>query len=181
MGDQKSSSAILPKLRLNKIFFLVCSFSFFFLGYLLAREFLPPFRVVGVVDGDTIIVRIGFQKELVRLLGIDTPEVQSPYTKEECFGKEASEKPKSLLEKQSVYLLKDAQSQDRDKYQRLLRYVFLEDGTFVNAKLLREGYATAYIIEPIEFGSYFEKLNHEAKEAKKGLWKVCPQEKDFLR
>lgn len=147
--------------------------SFFLLGYAVALSFSQPFRVLQVIDGDTILVQIGFRKEMIRLLGVDTPEIKSPYTEEECFGKEASKKTKDLLLKQRVYLLKDKNAPNRDKYGRLLRYVFLEDGKFVNAELIKGGYAFLYILEPLEFGDYFQYLEEKAKEQKAGLWGSC--------
>jgi len=162
------------KLKLNRKVFLFGAILFFFLlGYHLACSFSQPFRVLKVIDGDTIVVQIGFKKETVRLLGVDTPEVKSPYTEEECFGKEASSKTRHLLLKQRVYLLKDKNAPDRDKYGRLLRYVFLENGKFVNAELIEEGYAFLYILEPIEFGDYFRYLEEKAKEQRIGLWGSC--------
>lgn len=163
------------KLKLNRKVFLFGAILFFFLlGYHLACSFSQPFRVLKVIDGDTIVVQIGFKKETVRLLGVDTPEIKSPYTEEECFGREASKKTKDLLLKQRVYLIKDKNAPDRDKYGRLLRYVFLEDGSFINAELIKEGYAFLYILEPIEFGNFFHSLEEKAKQQKIGLWGSCP-------
>ncbi|MCD5396240.1 MAG: thermonuclease family protein [Candidatus Pacebacteria bacterium] len=162
------------KLKLNKkVFLFILAFAFFLLGCFLSSQFLQPFLVLKVIDGDTIVARVGFKNKTIRLLGIDTPEIKGPYTEEECFEREASKKTKNLLFKKRVYLLKDPNAPDRDKYGRLLRYVFLEDGEFVNAKLVKEGYAFAYILEPIEFGRFFEELEKEAKQKKLGLWGVC--------
>ena len=107
------------------------------------------------------------------MLGIDTPEVNSPYTNKECFGQEASEYTTQLLSGQEVYLIPDKQSSDRDKYNRLLRYVFLPDGLFVDAELIKKGYAYNYIYEPFEFMKYFDFLEKGAKEKGVGLWGEC--------
>jgi len=129
------------------------------------------YRVVEVIDGDTIKVDLGGELETVRLIGIDTPEIANPYNpKEDCFGPEAAQYAKQLLEKQSVYLIKDPMQSNRDKYERLLRYVFLEDGTLINAELVKEGYAFNYIYEPFQFMKQFDYLEKQAKENRMGLW-----------
>lgn len=131
----------------------------------------PPNRVVEVIDGDTIRVNLGGKIETVRLIGINTPEIASPYNpKEDCFGQEAAQYTRELLEKQLVYLIKDPMQSNRDKYNRLLRYVFLEDGTLINAKLIKEGYAFNYIYEPFQFMKQFDYLEKQAKENRIGLW-----------
>lgn len=159
------------KLR-NNIVFAIFLFLFLFC-LLIIRLFLQPYFVVGVIDGDTIKVLIGPKVQTVRLLGIDTPEVSTPFTKEECFGKEASFETKKLLLNKTVFLLKDRKAPEKDQYGRILRYVFLSDGTFINAKLIKEGYAFLDIYQPIEFARYFAQLEQEAKNNKLGLWKNC--------
>ncbi len=131
------------------------------------------YKVVSVIDGDTIQVEFDNEIENIRLLGIDTPEVASPYTEEECFGQEAKEYLKQLLDGKEVYLIPDKQSSDQDKYDRLLRYVFLPDGLFVDAELIKNGYAYNYIYEPFEFMKYFDFLEKEAREDARGLWGEC--------
>ena len=130
-------------------------------------------KVVSVIDGDTIGAEVDGKTETVRLLGIDTPEVDSPYTEEECFGQEAKEYATQLLNGREVYLIPDKQSSDRDKYDRLLRYVFLPDGLFVEAELIKKGYAYNYIYEPFEFMKQFDFWEKQAKESKIGLWGEC--------
>jgi endonuclease YncB( thermonuclease family) len=128
-------------------------------------------RVVEVIDGDTIKVELEGKVETVRLIGIDAPEIASPYNpQEDCFGPEAAQYAKELLEKQSVYLIKDPMQSNRDKYNRLLRYVFLQDGTLINTKLLKEGYAFNYMYEPFQFMKQFNYLEKEARENRTGLW-----------
>lgn len=131
------------------------------------------YKIVDVIDGDTIEVEINDKQELVRLIGINAPEVDSPYTKQECFGPEASGYAKKLLDKKGVYLIPDSNGQDRDKYNRLLRYVFLPNGLFVNAEILKNGFAYNYIYEPFEFMKQFDFWEKEAKENKIGLWGEC--------
>ena len=121
-----------------------------------------------VIDGDTIIVIIDGKKERVRLIGIDTPEKDGPYTKEESFGKEASAFTRKITEKQNVHL--EYGRQRRDRYGRLLAYVYLEDGTFLNAELVKQGYATVFRKYPFKYRDNFERYESKAKENKKGLW-----------
>lgn len=131
------------------------------------------YKVSEVIDGDTIKVSLNDKEETVRLLGIDTPEVPNPYKPTGCFGKEASDKTKNILANNKVYLIPDPMSSDKDKYGRLLRYVFLEDGYFLNAELIKEGYAYNYIYEPFQFMKEFNRLETIAKNQKLGLWSVC--------
>ena len=128
------------------------------------------YPVSEVIDGDTIQVKINGKRELVRLLGINTPEVENKYRHQECFGPEASKETKKLLSGKKVYLLPDPQAPDRGKYNRLLRYVFLPNGDFINADLVRDGYAFEYIYQPFQFMKYFAELQQQAKAQKKGLW-----------
>jgi len=140
-------------------------------SFVITKEIQTLYGVVEVIDGDTIRVDYEGRIETVRLIGIDTPEVSSPYhSEEECFGKEAAQYARQLLEKQLVYLIKDPAHSNRDKYNRLLRYVFLEDGTLINAKLIKEGYAFNYIYEPFQFMKQFDYLEKQAKENRIGLW-----------
>ena len=135
------------------------------------KESTVLYHVVEVIDGDTIKVDIGGKIETVRLIGMDTPEIANPYSsREDYFGPEAAQYAKQLLENQSVYLIPDPMQSNRDKYDRLLRYVFLEDGTLINAKLVAEGYAYNYIYEPFQFMKQFDYLEKQAKEKQLGLW-----------
>lgn len=122
-----------------------------------------------VIDGDTIIVIINGKKEKVRLIGVDTPETDGPYTKEEPFGKEASAFTKKITEGKRVSLEYDWQR--RDKYGRLLAYVYLEDGTFLNAEIIRQGYGTAFNKFKYKYRDSFKRYEREARENKRGLWK----------
>ena len=96
-------------------------------------------HVVRVVDGDTIVVLINGVQEKVRLIGVDTPEIFDPRGLAQCFGEEANVFTRSLLDNKVVRLEADASQGDRDKYERLLRYVYL-DNTLVNERIISEGY-----------------------------------------
>jgi len=124
-----------------------------------------------VVDGDTIVVSGG---ERVRLIGIDTPETKDPRRPVGCFGEQASNFTASLLPSGSrVRLVGDVEP--RDRYQRLLAYAYrLPDGLFVNAELLRRGFAQVLTIPPnVAHTERFVALSREAREADRGLWGAC--------
>jgi endonuclease YncB( thermonuclease family) len=138
-----------------------------------AREAPPIYTVVEVIDGDTIKVDIAGTVVTVRLIGIDAPEIAHPHHPEnDYFGPEAARYAKQLMENQLIYLIPEPMQSNRDKYDRLLRYVFLEDGTLVNAKLIADGYAYNYIYEPFQFMKQFDYLEKQAKENHLGLWSV---------
>lgn len=129
-----------------------------------------------VVDGDTIKVEIEGRYETVRLIGIDTPETVDPRKPVECFGKEASIKISELLKDGKVALELDNTQGDKDKYNRLLRYVFLADGTHINNALIKQGYAHEYTYNlPYKYQSEFKTAEKDARDNKRGLWadNVC--------
>lgn len=131
------------------------------------------FRVLSVVDGDTIKVNVRGKTESVRLLAIDTPETVDPRKTVQCFGNEATSRMKSLVSGKYVKLVDDISQGNRDKYSRLLRYAYLEDGTFINRLMVAEGYATSYKQYPTKFLDEFNKLEKAARENELGLWKAC--------
>lgn len=125
------------------------------------------YQVTKVVDGDTIAVDIAGKSETIRLIGIDTPE-SSPT---QCYAKEATEKARALLESKKVMLEADTSQGERDKYNRLLRYVLLENGDNFNKLMLNEGYAREYTYNiAYKYQDDFKTTEKGAKEAKKGLW-----------
>lgn len=129
------------------------------------------YSVVSVTDGDTLSVEIDGKKESLRLIGINTPETVDPRTPVECFGKEASNKAQELLNGKKVFLEADSTQSERDKYSRLLRYAFLEDGTNFNKLMIEEGYAYEYTYNtPYKYQAEFKQAETLAKENKKGLW-----------
>jgi micrococcal nuclease len=129
------------------------------------------FSVMKVVDGDTIKVNINGTVETIRLIGINTPETVDPRKSVECFGVEASNKAKELLTGKKVRLENDSTQGERDKYGRLLRYVWMEDGTFFNKKMIGDGYAHEYTYNvPYKYQKEFKQAQAEAESAKRGLW-----------
>jgi micrococcal nuclease len=121
-----------------------------------------------VIDGDTIAVEKNGKKEKVRLIGVDTPETVHPSKPVEYFGKEASEFTRKNVEGKRVRLEYDWQS--RDKYGRLLAYVYIEDGTFLNAEIIRQGYGFAYTRFPFKYLKDFRQYEREARGNNRGLW-----------
>ncbi len=136
-----------------------------FLFGLLAAAAAPGQLVERVVDGDTIIVE-GVGR--VRLIGVDTPETVHPNRPVEFFGKEASAFAKRLLEGKRVRLEYDQER--RDRYGRTLAYVYLADGTFVNAEIIRRGYGHAYTRSPFRHMEAFRLFEREARNNRRGLW-----------
>ena len=138
-------------------------------------------RVTRIVDGDTVEVEIEEVAEGpgagrvvaggvhdVRLVGIDTPESVDPRSEVECFGREASAAAGALLAGQRVRLVKDVE--DVDSFGRLLRYVYIGD-EMANARLVVNGYATAYTYPPnVRHAGLFVALQREARESDRGLW-----------
>jgi micrococcal nuclease len=119
-----------------------------------------------VVDGDTFEIESG---EKVRMIGVDTPESVKPNHPVEPYGKEASNYSKQLLSGQTVTLKFDVEP--RDRYGRLLAYVYMADGTFVNEKLVRDGYARIMTIPPnVAYADLFLKAERDAREHNRGLW-----------
>ena len=133
------------------------------------------FEVVRVIDGDTLTLNISGKKETLRLIGMDTPETVDPRKPVQCFAKEASDKAKAILTDKRVRIESDPSQGERDKYNRLLRYIFLENGTFFNKMMIEEGYAHEYTYHvPYKYQSEFEEAETRARENKRGLWgDVC--------
>lgn len=128
--------------------------------------------VVRVIDGDTIEVSIAGKPYRVRYIGIDTPETVDLDKPVEPYGPEASAKNKELVEGKVVRLEKDVSEVEKIESHRLLRYVYVGN-LFVNAELVRLGYARATPYEPdIKYQSLFANLEQEAKTAKRGLWGI---------
>jgi micrococcal nuclease len=130
-------------------------------------------RVVRVVDGDTIHVEVDGRREKVRYIGVDTPESVKPGAPVQCFAKRASAFNKHLVAGQRVRLVADAEA--RDRYGRLLAYVYrASDGLFINATLVRRGYAHTLTIPPnVAHAGEFRRLASAARRAGRGLWSAC--------
>ncbi|NJL12398.1 MAG: hypothetical protein HC913_04970 [Microscillaceae bacterium] len=146
---------------------------------------LNPFRgmvarVVRVADGDTLIVKRLGRRYKVRLIGVDTPEsLRSLYQSVMPFGKEASEYTKKRLRKgKRVFLYYDREA--RDKFGRLLAYVYLSRGEFFNATLVRKGYAFAKEYPPnVRHSRYLTHLEKKARFRRRGLWTIYRSHDDL--
>ena len=131
----------------------------YFFGHSSSTPDIEQALVVRVIDGDTIELQDGSR---VRYLGIDTPELG------ESYADEATTKNRQLVEGKVVEL--QSGKRDQDEYGRLLRYVYV-DGVFVNAELVAQGYATAYIFDSNErFSQVLVQLEQYAKVKERGLW-----------
>ena len=130
-------------------------------------------EVVRVVDGDTIRVRLDGRTERVRYIGVDTPESVKPGSPVQCYAKRAAAANAALVAGRSVRLVGDVER--RDRYGRLLAYVYREpDGAFVNAQLVRDGYARTLRIAPnVAHAGEFARLAQSARRDGRGLWAAC--------
>lgn len=133
------------------------------------------FIVIKVFDGDTIKIKTNDGSEIVRLIGVNSPETDNPYRKEECFGIEASQFTKEYLINREVKLETDASQANRDQYDRLLRYIFLLDGTNFNQLLISQGYAREYTFKGVayKYQSQFITAEKSARDQGLGLWSSC--------
>lgn len=125
-----------------------------------------------VVDGDTIKAMIEGEEKTIRIIGINTPETVDPRKPVECFGKEASNAAKGMLDAGEVIMLTvDATQDDHDKYGRLLRYVTDDSGQDVGLQLISQGYAYEYTYDvPYERQEVYKNAQDTARSAELGLW-----------
>ncbi len=141
----------------------------------LKKNNLITATVAKVVDGDTIELTTG---EKVRYIGIDTPETKHPKKRVECFGREAAQKNKALVEGKTVLLEKDVS--DTDRYGRLLRYIYLPnpenslEAIFVNEYLVEQGYAYLLTYPPdLKYNDIIRHAQTQARNQRLGLWNKC--------
>ena len=135
------------------------------------EEGAQTYQVMKVVDGDTMDVNIDGQVSRLRVIGIDTPETVDPRKSVQCFGIEASNKAKEILAGQYVTIESDPTQGDKDKYKRLLRYVYLPDGTDYGLFMVSNGYAHEYTYNiPYEKQSDYRQAEADARSNNRGLW-----------
>lgn len=175
---------MISKRTKNKLASLIAALIVMLFGALSAKyphvlgdftDISPPgtYKVISIHDGDTISVNMNGNEEKVRLIGIDTPETKDPRKPVQCFGQAASDFTKELIDSSPVRLEADPLSTNRDRYDRLLRYVYLPDNTLVNAEIIRQGYGFAYTSFPFTKSSEFKAYEKNAKAENKGLWSQC--------
>ena len=142
---------------------------------LLANEEIrksPTYQVLRVADGDTIHINYNGKDEKVRFIGLDTPEIKDPRKPIQCFGREASTKMTELAENKKVRLEFDKTQSERDKYGRLLAFVYGEDNKNLAYEMIRQGYGNEYTYNsnPYKYQNEFKEAAHKAREENKGLW-----------
>ena len=134
------------------------------------------YPVTKVVDGDTIKINKDGTEVTIRFIGVDTPETVDPRKTVQCFGQEASDKTKQILQGQSVRIVSDPSQGMYDKYGRLLAYVYAplnvrQEGLLMNEYLIAEGYGHEYTYNvPYKYQSEFKAAQKQAQLEKRGLW-----------
>ena len=131
------------------------------------------YSVSQFIDGDTIAVDMNGSVETIRMIGVDTPETHNPDTPVQCYGQEATDYTKRLIGLDKVRLQADPLNTNRDRYERLLRYVYLTDGTLLEEKIIENGYGFAYTQFPFSKAIQFKAKEVFAKSAGRGLWTAC--------
>ncbi|MEW6571598.1 MAG: thermonuclease family protein [Nitrospirota bacterium] len=154
---------------LSAVFIILVS-----LFYILRNEFSLPFQqgseslffVTEINDGDTISVIMNKKREKVRLIGIDAPEIgQKPW------GRRSKKFLKDLVSSSGWKVRVELDIQPRDKYGRMLAYVWTKDGRLVNLLMLKNGYAMLFTVPPnVKYVSEFREAQREAREKKRGIW-----------
>ena len=131
------------------------------------------YAVASFEDGDTIIVDMNGTLERIRFIGVDTPETQDPRKAIQCYGKAASAHTKQTIGTSKVRLVSGPDNTNRDRYGRLLRYVYLPNGRFINAELVNLGYGFAYTGFPFSKIDEFKSYQQDARKFNRGLWGIC--------
>lgn len=143
------------------------------LGQLLGANQPGLYRVTNFDDGDTITVDMNGRQERVRMIGVDTPELHHPEKPVQCYAQQASNYTKELIGENNVRLQADPLDDNRDLYGRLLRYVYLPNGTLVNLKLVQDGQGFAYTRFPYVRLAEFIRAESDAQSNSVGLWATC--------
>ncbi len=149
---------------------------------IVAEQFTEA-EVISVIDGDTVLVVFDDNKvrsgDSVRLLGVDAPELEfddnDRNTKRECYAEESKKALEKMVLAKTVRLEPDPLNKDTDEYGRLLRYIYLENDTLVNQKLIEEGATRHLSWFEIEKNEEFAKTENTARSQGLGLWAVCPR------
>ena len=135
--------------------------------FLLSTSHAEIYKVKRAIDGDTLLLTNG---ERVRLIGVDTPETKHPQKPVQYFGKEASLFTGHMIGGKEARF--EFEKHKRDRYGRLLAYVYLLDGTFLNAEIIKQGYGFAYTRYPFKYMQEFRRYEKEARENRRELWNI---------
>jgi len=131
-----------------------------------SAEKLPEARVIAVNDGDTVTIVMNDIKYRVRLIGMDAPEMG-----QEPWGKRARERLRKLLKEARWRVSVETDAEKYDKYDRLLVYLWTPDGEMLNERMVRDGYAVLFTIQPnSKYGDRFRQAQHIARQEKRGIW-----------
>ena len=159
----------LIKIQFFKKYLTNCNFFTIAIPFLIlffhSASYAELHKVRHAIDGDTLLLING---EKVRLIGVNTTEITRPQKPVQYFGKEAHLFTSQMVDGKEVRC--EFEKQRRDKYGRLLAYVYLLDGTFLNAEIIKQGYGFAYTRFPFKYSEEFRKYERTARENKKGLW-----------
>lgn len=131
------------------------------------------YQITKFDDGDTVQVDMNGRTETIRFIGVDTPETHDPRKAVQCFGLAAAAFTNNMIGNSQVRLEADPLSTNRDRYNRLLRFIYLPDGTLVNGEIIKQGYGFAVTGFPHSRLEEFRTYEKEAREQNKGLWKDC--------
>ncbi|MDL2362805.1 MAG: thermonuclease family protein [Patescibacteria group bacterium] len=131
------------------------------------------YTVTRFIDGDTVSVSMNGHEEKIRLIGVDTPETHKPNTPVQCYGPAAAAYTKTILTDQKIRLESDELSTDRDRYDRLLRYIYLADGRNFNEMLIQTGHGFYYPYFPFTKSKEFSAAQDSARAAHSGVWGNC--------
>ncbi len=157
-----------PKVGLLLIVFILVLLNYFGIG-----QDQNMHKVLEVSDGDTIVVDLYGKTETIRFIGVDTPETHHPSKPVQCYGPEASNYTKYLLEGEYVRLEVDPLSDNRDRYDRLLRFIYTKNGVLVNYSLVEQGFGFAITSFAHSKMPSFVLAQAEADKQNKGLWGSC--------
>ncbi len=133
------------------------------------------YEVAKVLDGDTLVANVAGKEVIVRLIGMDTPEVVDPRKPVQCYGPEASAKAKEVLSDKKIYLEKEKSKGNYDIYGRVLAYAKFVDGSLYNQYMIENGFAKEYTFnsEKYKYQKEFRDAQKKAKKEKVGMWGSC--------
>ncbi len=139
------------------------------------------YSVEQYIDGDTLAINMNGATEIIRFIGVDTPETHKPNTPVQCYGEAAATYTKQRISQfGKVRLQADPLNTNRDRYGRLLRYIYLPDGTLMDSELIRTGHGFAYLGFPFELADQFAQDQQQAQKDLAGLWGACqPQINEY--